>query len=127
MTMYGPFKLVLALSFISILILIVSPLAIFIYQVMRKPECINVTIEDIRPLDEGTLSARVVLHYSLDVPLRRVRIAIGKENVIFENVAKGTFSREVTLTLVEAQRGIREMEIEIIGFRILIKFGVTNK
>lgn len=120
--MYGPLKFALIVSFILILILIASPFAIFIYQLMSNPKCIEVAIEDIKPLNGNAFSARVVLHYSLDIPLRRVRVMAGDKNVIFENITRGVVSKEVILTPDETRRGVRGVEIEITGFRVYLKF-----
>lgn len=121
--MYGPLKFALALAIISLALLIVSPLAIFIYQLMENPRGIIINVEDIAILGDNKVSVKVVLHYSLDVPLSRIVVVIGKEHIIFENVVKGTTSKVVILTPDDIQQGIRELRLEVARlFKFLFRF-----
>lgn len=121
--MYGPLKFALVLAIISLALLIVSPLAIFIYQLMENPRGIIINVEDIAILGDNKVSVKVVLHYSLDVPLSRIVVVIGKEHIIFENVVKGTTSKVVILTPDDIQQGIRELRLEVARlFKFLLRF-----
>lgn len=121
--MYNSLKFAIILSFISIALIITAPFAIFIYQIANKPNCISINVENVIPLDDNRISAKVTLQYALDIPLSRVRIVVGDTEIIFENVVKGAVSKDVVLTLSDIQQGIREEEIVIAGlFKCLFKF-----
>lgn len=111
--MYGPLKYVIIVSLLSIMILTITPLIMFTYQILRDPRLFEIRVEEVTWLNESMVSAKVVLHYPVNISLSRVRVRLGGTDVVFENVVKGEVSRRITLTPSEVQLGVREIEVEV--------------
>ncbi|MEM2320393.1 MAG: hypothetical protein QXS79_00685 [Candidatus Bathyarchaeia archaeon] len=124
MSIYGPLKYVILVSLFSMMILTITPLIVFTYQILRDPRLFEIRVEEVTWLNEGMVSAKVVLHYPINISLSRVRVRLGSTDIIFENVVKGEVSRRITLTPSEVQSGISEIEVEVIPG--LFKFKYTR-
>jgi len=123
-SIYGPLKYVILVSLFSMMILTITPLIVFTYQILRDPRLFEIRVEEVTWLNEGMVSAKVVLHYPINISLSRVRVRLGSTDIIFENVVKGEVSRRITLTPSEVQSGISEIEVEVIPG--LFKFKYTR-
>lgn len=105
------------------MLLTILPLAVFISQVAGNPGGIEIRIESIKPLDNESTMVKLVLHYSLDVPLDRVRVLIGDKSIVFDNIVKGVAVREVALTYDDLRGGVKEVELVIAGlFKMSLRY-----
>ena len=96
--MLGPAKLAVILIAFFLLVMLVRPLAVFMYELSRNPDLIRIDTYASKPRN-GKVNLTVRLYYNGSVPLRKLTVSIGNHTLYFGTVRRGVYIGVLTLSM----------------------------
>lgn len=109
------------LTMIFSLIVVLLPLIEFVSDVLKDPECFRIDVVEQRLVNYEIIEARIYVRYCSDIPLREVRIHIEDKEILFGNIVRGEYFKEVVILKRELKEGLKKIEFSVAGlYRLAI-------
>lgn len=109
---------------IVIPLMVAAPLIVFIVDFARSIECLRVSSEGVRFVDQEMVEVKLVVNYCSSAPIKRLTLNFGGTNVTFDDVRKGAVERTLIIPLKDFQRGVKEITVDIAGiYKLLVSYG----
>ena len=115
----------LIILFLAVIALLVTPIMIFVNDILRDPHCLSVEFdeESLEYVDENYIKARIIVTYCSSIPLKDFNIYIGNTSIHIGDLSKDTSKIEkmVVIPLSDLEKGLTKLELYVAG---LYKFRI---
>lgn len=123
--MLGPFKYVLLVASITVVILLISPLIILMYDFAANTSCLSIRVDTggLQVLDNNTYRVPLIISYCSSIKLRDFKVNLSTTSISIPELDKGEKVIQVDLDVNEAP-SINYVEFKVLGlYKVVIKTG----
>lgn len=113
--MYGVLKLAIAISFVLLVLMVATPLMVFLSDFLENPDCLSIQSRTISEFNETHYLVNLVISYCSTIEIKHLEILIGETKVNFESIQKGIREAFVVLKGTDIERGIKLLKLKIAG------------
>ncbi|MGC8954081.1 MAG: hypothetical protein ACP5N5_05135 [Desulfurococcus sp.] len=123
--MLGPFRYVLLVTSITVVILLISPLIILMRDFATNTSCLSISVDTggLRVLDNNTYRVSLIISYCSYIKLRDFKVNLSATSISIPELDKGEKRIEISLDVNEVP-SINYIEFKVLGlYKIVIKTG----